>query len=92
MYFLLALIITGVIGYFVPNWVCELTWTELFEAHNGAYDEDFIKALDIVNKVGLKDDYTAFFREQIIICIAITIGVFIAMIIVTTLIKRLMTK
>lgn len=92
MYFILSLIVTGILGYFLPQWLYNLTWQEMTGVLSGQYDNDFIKSLDIIKKVGLQDDYNAFFQEKIFICIAITLAIFIGMLIITSIIKKAIQK
>lgn len=92
MYFILSLIVTGILGYFLPQWLYNLTWQEMTGVLSGQYDNDFIKSLDIIKKVGLQDDYNAFFQEKMFICIAITLAIFIGMLIITSIIKKAIQK
>ena len=92
MYFILSLIVTGILSYFLPQWLYNLTWQEMTGVLSGQYDNDFIKSLDIIKKVGLQDDYNAFFQEKMFICIAITLAIFIGMLIITSIIKKAIQK
>lgn len=92
MYFLLSLISTGILGYFLPTWMYNLTWQEIIGVLNGSYDNNIIKSWDIIKKVGLQDDYTAFFQEKLAVCIGITFAIFIGMLIITNIIKQAMKK
>lgn len=92
MYFLLSLIVTGILGYFMPTWMYNLSWQEIIGVLNGTYDKDIIKSWDIIKKVGIQEDYTAFFQEKLIICIAITLAIFIGMLILTSIIKKAVKK
>lgn len=92
MYFLFSLIVTGILGYFMPTWVYNLTWQEIIGVLNGSYDESIIKSWDIIKKVGIQENYTAFFQEKLIVCIAITLAIFIGMLILTSIIKKVVRK
>ena len=92
MYFLLSLIVTGVLGYFLPTWIYNLTWQEIIGVLNGTYDKSIVDSWNIIKKVGLQEDYQAFFQEKLIICIAITFAIFIGMLIITSIIKKAVRK
>lgn len=53
MYFILSLIVTGVLGYFLPQWMYQLTWQEIIGVLNGTYDDSIIKSWEIIKKVGI---------------------------------------
>ena len=92
MYFLFSLLVTGVLGYFLPTWMYNLTWQEIIGVLNGTYDNKVIDSWNIIKKVGLQEDYQAFFQEKLFICIAITFAIFIGMLIITTIIKKAIRK
>lgn len=96
MYFLLSLIVTGVLGYFMPNWICGLSWQELIGCLNGKYDNDFYASLQILNKVkdqiNTEEELQHFFQDQLFICIAIIVGIFLGMLIITSIVKKCVEK
>ena len=92
MYFLLSLLVAGILGYFLPTWMYNLTWQEIIGVLDGTYDNKIIDSWNIIKKVGIQEDYTAFFQEKLFICIAITLAIFIAMLIITSIIKKAVRK
>lgn len=96
MYLLLCLVVTGILGYFMPNWICNLSWKELINCLNGTYDKDAYASLQIFNKIkgqiNTEQELNEFFQEQLIICIAIIVAIFIGMLIITSIIKKCVSK
>lgn len=89
MYFLLSLITTAVLGYFMPQWVYNISWTDLINAIQGNTSdlEKFIKEAGIIDKTAVEVA-----REELIITSLIVIGIFIAMLIITNIIKKAVKK
>lgn len=90
MYFLLSLISTGILGYFMPQWMYNLTWKDLIDTFNGgqssAFDE-FIKDIGITNQTA-----SEVAREKIVTVAIITLAIFIVMLIITSIIKKALKK
>lgn len=85
MYFLLSIITTAVLGYFMPQWVYNISWSDLINAVQGNTSdlEKFIKETGIIDKTAVEVA-----REELIITSLIVIGIFIAMLIITNIIKK----
>lgn len=91
MYFLLNAIITGVLGYFMPQWLYDATWQELVELMNNNTTstkfQEFLKEIGVFDKT-----VPELARERFIISCLITIAIFIGMIILTKILKRVTDK
>ncbi len=85
MYFLLSLIVTGIIGYFLPQWMYNISWQDLINAVQGNTSdlEKIIKEVGIINKTAVEVA-----QEKLLTTVLITIGIFIAMLIITSIIKK----
>ena len=92
MYILLSLVITAILGYFLPTWMYNLTWQEIIGVLNGSYDNDTISQWNIIKKVGIQQDYTSFFEEKLYVCIALTVAILLALLIITSIIKKCVEK
>ena len=91
MYFILSLITTGILGYFMPQWMYDVTWQELMELRNpettSAKVQQFLKELGATNKT-VADLANERFGT---ICIII-VAIFVGMLILTTIIKKAVNK
>ena len=91
MYFLLSAILTGVLGYFVPQWMFEMTWTDLISIKNGETLSSQLSQL--VRELGWTSQSAAeLAQERIRISILMTLAIFIALIIITGIIKKAVNK
>ena len=90
MYFLLSLISTGILGYFMPQWMYNLTWKDLTDAFNGGQSsafEEFIKDIGLTNQTA-----SDIAREKIVTVVLITLAIFVVMLIITSIIKKALKK
>ena len=92
MYFLLALIITGILGYFLPIWMYNSSWQEIIGVLSGKYNNDVIGSFNIVKKFGIQNDYKQFFEEKLTTIIILTFAIFICMLIICSIIKKSINK
>ena len=92
MYFLLAVIVTGLISYFLPMAMWNTTWTEIIDIIHGKYNNDYIKQMEIIKKYGIQNDYTKFFNDRLSILLILTFFIFIALIIICIIIKKAVNK
>ena len=91
MYFILSVIVTGLIGYFLPQLMYEITWQDLinFTKKDTLTNEatEFLKFLGITDK-----SISEVAQEKLITIIAIIVAIFIGMLIITNILKKLANK
>lgn len=91
MYFLLSVLTTGVLGYFMPQWMHNLSWGDLFALidpnSTSSKIEGFLSGLGITGKT-----VREVAMEKLILTIAVVVAIFIGMIIITTIIKKAVNK
>ncbi len=91
MFFLLALLTTGILGFFMPQWVYEMSWQQLFEMTNT--ETTSAKINQLIKDLGLTTQTAAeVATERIWICIAISFAIFLALTILFSIIKKLIKK
>lgn len=92
MYFLLAIILTGIISYLFPIIAWNSSWMEIIQVLKGEYGTDFIESMDIIHRFGVQNDYNAFFQEKFIILLSVTFVIFNILLTVCWLISRMLKK
>lgn len=68
------------------------SWTEIVAVLNGEYNNDVIGSLNIIEKFGVQNDYEKFFQEKFTTLVVLSVAIFIAMLIICTIIKRAVNK
>lgn len=96
-YSLLCLIITVILGYFMPTWVSNLSWKELINGVKGIYSNDAASTLQILdkvkNKIAPNQELSNFFEENLIISIVLTAAILIGTsMLVSIIIKHIEKK
>lgn len=91
MYFLLSLITTTLIGYYLPEWMYELSWKELIKLT----DKDSASSIisDALKDLGFTaENSVELATKKIVTLILIIIAIFIGMLILTKILKNLINK
>lgn len=94
MYFLLSLITTAILGWFMPQWMYNATWMDFveFTSAEPTLNADYLEFLKKLELSVLDDNLQQLITEKLMIVIAIVVGIFIAMLIITSIIKRAVSK
>ncbi len=91
MYFILSLILTGLFGYFLPQWMYEMSWNDLIAIKNGETVSSQVS--QIIKNLGWSSQSAAELAyEKMQVCMWITIAVFIVLMIITNIIKKAISK
>lgn len=91
MYFLLSLLTSGILGYFMPQWMYQVSWPDLIELTNPETTSNKVNIF--LKEIGLADKTVAeLATERLITVCAITVAIFIAMLIITKIIKKATNK
>ena len=88
MFQLLAIVLTGIISYFLPIIMWDSSWIEIIKILKGVYDDDVIGSLNIIKKYGIQNNYYEFFREKLITLIVLTFAILIVLITICTEIEK----
>lgn len=87
MFFILSLLITGVITFFLPQWMYKMSWAELFECVNPNTASS--KISELIKKLGIThESITDVAREKIITVCVIALVIFILTFIFVNAIKK----
>lgn len=92
MFFGLATLVSGIIIYFLPNIMYSSNWKEIVEILNGVYDNDIISQLKIIEKYNIQNNYKDFFHIKFSMLIWLSIAIYIVLLIVFSLLKKIMKK
>lgn len=91
MYFILSLILSGLFGYFIPQWMYEMSWNDLIAIKNGETVSSQVS--QIIKNLGWTAQSSAELAyEKMQVCMWLTIAVFVALIIITNIIKKFVNK
>ena len=88
MFQLIAVLLTGIISYFLPIILWDSSWVEIIKILKGVYNDDIISSLNIIKKYGIQNNYYEFFQEKLITLIVLTFAILIVLIIICTIIEK----
>lgn len=88
MFLLLAMVLTGIISYFLPVILWDSSWIEIIKILNGEYNNDVIGSLNIIKKYGIQNNYNEFFLEKLITLVILTFAILIVLIIICKIIEK----
>lgn len=68
------------------------SWEEIIGILYGKYAQDTDKALEVIQKYGIKSDYRAFFENKYVTLVGLSIAIFVAILIICLIIKKAVNK